>query len=152
MTQIDLIKQLREQTGAGVMDAKRALTDADGDLNQAEELLRERGIEAAAEKSDRAAAAGIIYSYVHGQGQVGVLLELNCETSFVAKTDAFQKLAHEIALQITSMEPADVDELLAQEYIRDTSKTIEELVKEVVAETRENIEVGKFCRFEVGGS
>lgn len=147
---IELIKQLRESTSAGVMDAKQALEDADGDIKKAEKLLRERGIQAAAKKSQRQAASGIIYSYIHSEGQVGVLLELNCETSFVAKTDAFQNLAHEVALQTASMNPEDIEELLEQDYIRDSGKTIEELVKEIIAETGENIEVGRFCRYEVG--
>lgn len=148
---IEKIKQLRESTSAGVMDAKKALEDADGDINQAEKLLRERGIEKAAKKAARAASFGIIYAYIHSESQVGVLLELNCETSFVAKTDAFQNLAHEIALQIASMDPQDVDELMGQDYIRNSKKTIEELVKEIIAETGENVEVGRFCRFEVDG-
>lgn len=132
------------------MDTRRALEDVGGDLGKATELLRERGIKAAAKKSERSTVSGIIYSYVHGQGQVGVLLELNCETSFVAKTSAFQSLAHEIALQIASMSPENVDELIDQDHIRDSKKTIQELIKGVIAETGENIGVGRFTRYEVG--
>lgn len=149
---IEEIKKLRELTGAGVMDAKQALNQARGDLQQATKILEEQGLQRAAQRSQRKASAGIIYSYIHNQDQVGVLLELNCETSFVAKTDVFRQLAHEVALQIASMNPKDVKELLAQDYIRDSKKTIEELVKEGIAKTGENIEISRFCRFEVGVS
>lgn len=147
---VDLIKQLREKTSAGVADIRQALEKASGDLGEAEELLRERGFEKAAKKGDRTTNAGLIESYIHGNGKVGVLVELLCETDFVARTSEFKHLAHEICLQVASMNPTDNKSLLKQEYIRDASKTIVDLIKETIAILGENIKVGRFSRFELG--
>ncbi len=132
------------------MDIKKALEEAGGDSERAKEMLHQAGLEKAAQKDNRPAAEGLIYSYIHGRGQIGVLLEINCETSFVSKTSELETLAHEIALQIASMGPRNVDELIKQEYIRDTSRTIRELIAEVIAKTGENITVKRFTRYEVG--
>jgi len=147
--EIEKIKQLRSLTGAGVMDAKRALQENNNVLDAAVAALKEKGLAQAEKRAERTAGSGIVYAYIHGDGQVGVLLELNCETSFVAKTDEFKKLAHELALQIASMTPNSVDDLLAQPYIRDTKITIEQMVKELAGKTGENVRVGKFTRYEV---
>lgn len=144
-----LIKELRDKTSAGVADCRVALEEAGGDLKRAEEILKKKGIEKAAKKGDRATGQGIVESYVHG-GRIGVLVELLCETDFVARTDEFKTLAHEIALQISSMNPKNSSELLKQEYIRDSSKTIDQLIKETIATLGENITLGKFTRIEVG--
>lgn len=147
---IELIKQLREQTGAGVMDAKHALEDAGGNLKEAKKILQQIGFEKAEKKASREASVGLIASYIHAGGNAGVLLELNCETDFVAKTDEFQALARELCLQVVSMNPRGAKELLEQEYIRDPKRKVGELVKEVVAKTGENIVVRRFMRYEMG--
>jgi elongation factor Ts len=105
-----LVKELRERTGAGFMDCKRALTDADGDLDKATALLREKGLAAAARKADREAREGLVSSYIHTGGRVGVLIEVNCETDFVARTDEFQKLVRDLAVQVAGLNPLYVDE------------------------------------------
>ena len=145
---LDSIKKLREKTSAGVTDIREALEETSGDLKKAEGILREKGFERANKKGDRATNAGLIESYVH-QGRVGVLVEVLCETDFVARTDEFKTLAHEIAMQIASMSPKDGSDLLKQEYIRDPSKTIADLIKETIAILGENISVGRFSRFEL---
>lgn len=143
------IKKLRELTSAGFADCKNALEESNGDLKKAEEILKEKGIAKALKKGDRETGSGLVESYVHG-GRIGVLVELLCETDFVARTDEFKTLAHEIALQISSMNPENTDELLKQEYIRDASKTIEDLIKEAIAKLGENIKIGKFERVSLG--
>ncbi len=105
----ELVKELRERTGAGFMDCKRALTDADGDLEKATVLLREKGLAAAAKKADRDAREGLVSSYIHTGGRVGVLIEVNCETDFVARTDEFQKLVRDLAVQVAGLDPQYVD-------------------------------------------
>ena len=144
---LDKIKELREKTGAGVMDAKRAWEEARGSMAKAEELIAQRGLTKAANKADREVKSGRVYAYIHSTGRVGAMLEVACETDFVAKTDDFGTLCKEIALQVASMNPADVSELLAQDYIRDGSKKIEDLVKALIAKTGENIKVVRFVRF-----
>lgn len=142
------IKTLREKTQAGFSDCKMALEEAGGDMKKAEEILKKKGFEKAAKKSDRETKAGLVEAYVHG-GRIGVLVSLLCETDFVARTDEFKHLAHEIALQVSSMNPKDVSALLKQEYIRDSSKTIEDLIKETIAKVGENIQIGEFKRSEI---
>lgn len=160
------IKRLREETGAGVMDCKKALDEADGDVEKAKAILKEKGIASAAKKSDRATSQGIIDSYIHAGGRIGVLVEVNCETDFVARTDDFKQLVHDIAMQIAGIPttlaiseedlPADAEGsaeetvLLKQAFIKDSSKTIEDLVKSTIASTGENIRIRRFTRFELG--
>jgi elongation factor Ts len=161
---MDNIKQLREETGAGIMDCKKAIEDAGGDLEKAKGLLRERGIARAEGRSGREASQGLVHSYVHS-GRVGALVEVNCETDFVARTDDFKNLVHEIAMQVASMNPAVVSSeelasddprdpkevaLLDQAYIRDNHKTIRDLVQETVAKTGENVRINRFVRYELG--
>ena len=146
---VNLIKTLREKTGAGIADCREVLEESKGDIKKAEELLKARGFEKAAKKGDRATNAGLIDSYVHN-GRVGSMVELMCETDFVARTDEFKELAHEISMQVASMNPKDVKVLEKQEYIRDHSKTIGDLVKEAIAKLGENITIGRFQRFELG--
>ncbi len=146
---VSLIKKLREQTGAGVADVRSALEEARGDLKKAEELLRKKGFEKAAKKEGRKTSQGLIESYIHANSRVGVLIELLCETDFVARTSEFKHLAHELCLQITSMNPRDNSSLLRQEYVRDPSKTVGDLIKETIAKLGENITVGRFSRFEL---
>lgn len=146
---LELLKKLREETKAGVSDCRQALEDAGGDFAKAKKLIAERSLAKADKKGDRETSQGLIESYVHG-GRVGVLVELRCETDFVARTDDFKKLAHEIALQVASMNPKDVKELLAGAYIRDAGMTIEALMKLTIAKVGENITVAKFTRIELG--
>ncbi len=146
---IDDLKKLREETGAGIADVRQALEEAEGDLEKARQVIKQKGLDKAASKSDREVSAGLVEVYSHG-GRVGVILEVLCETDFVAKTDDFKNLAHELALQIASMKPESVNELLAQDYIRDGSQTVDALIKSVVAKLGENIQVGRFERIGLG--
>ncbi len=143
------IKELREKTQAGFSDCKMALEEAKGDMKKAEEVLRKKGFEKAAKKSDRETGQGLVEAYVHQTGKVGVLVSLLCETDFVARTDEFKHLAHEVAMQVAAMNPKTVDDLLKQEYIRDGSRTINDLVTEAVAKLGENIKLKEFVRSEI---
>ena len=146
---IDKIKKIREETGAGIADCKEALKESKGDLEKAKEWLKQKGLDKAASKQTREVKAGTVEVYSHG-GRVGVLVELLCETDFVAKTEDFKNLAHELVLQIASMNPASVDDLLSQEYIRDNTMTVDQLIKSVVGKLGENIQVGRFERIALG--
>jgi len=148
---LDDIKKLRQKTGAGIADVRRALEESGGDFKKAERLLKSWGAEIASKKKDRATGQGLVETYIHSGGKVGAMVEVNCETDFVAKTDEFKNLAHEVAMQIAAMDPADVEELSKQEYIRDSSKTIDDLIKEIIAKVGENIVIRRFIRFELGG-
>ncbi len=147
---IDDLKKLREETSAGVADCRQALEDAEGNYEKAKKLLTERGLEKAAKKEGKETSQGIVASYVHATGKVGVLVELRCETDFVARTDEFKNLAHELTLQIAAMNPKDVKELLASPYIRDAGQTMEQLVKITIAKVGENITVARFTRMQLG--
>lgn len=143
------IQVLREKTGYGVMDVKRALDEAHGDMQQAEQLLAARGATVAMKKADREANAGRIEAYVHG-GKIGVLVEVNSETDFVAKNDDFAQFVHDIALQIASMAPSTIEELLEQPAIKEPSKTIQQLLHELVGKIGENLTIRRFVRYELG--
>lgn len=138
---MDQIKELREETGAGIMDVRKALTESDGDTKKAKAWLEAKGMKRAADKAERETEAGHVFSYVHFNGKVGALVKLACETDFVAKTEDFQNLGKEIAMQTASMKPENVEELLKQDYLRDPSKTIESMIKAVSGKTGENIRV-----------
>lgn len=142
------IQRLREATGAGVMDCKRALADARGDFDEAVKLINERGVVKAEKKATRATGAGFLESYIHN-GRIGVLLELRCETDFVARSEPFRSLAHELAMHIAAADPGDTAALLKQPYIRDEFMTVEALVKGVIAKVGENIRVERFVRYEL---
>jgi elongation factor Ts len=189
------VKELRERTGAGVVDCQKALAESGGDVEKAIVFLREKGLAAAAKRAGRTAAQGLVNAYIHGGGKIGVLIEVNCETDFVARTDEFQRLVKDIAMQVAATNPRYVrrDEvaeaererersiyraqtaqsgkpaavierivegklekfyseacLLEQPFIRDPAKTIEQLVKDAVARTGENIVVRRFARFQIG--
>ncbi len=147
---ISLLKKLRDQTGAGVADCRQALEEARGDFKKAAGILRARGIEKADKKKDRVAGQGLVVSYIHSGGKIGALVELACETDFVARTDDFQNLAREIAMQVAAMNPQDVEELQKEAYIRDNSQTIAQIVKVAIGKLGENIKVNRFVRFEIG--
>ena len=148
---VDQIKKLREKTGGGIMESRKALIEAKGDEKKAMDLLKKWGIEMSEKKKGRETKSGIIESYIHGEGKIGVLVEVRCETDFVARTDEFKNLAHELCLQISSMEPKDLKALLNQEYIREPKVKIEDLIKETIGKLGENINVFRFTRFELGG-
>lgn len=145
-----LVKKLREETGAGVMDVRRALLESDGDEKKAKELLKEKGEAAVAKRSERETSQGVIETYVHSGGKVGAMVFLACETDFVAKTDEFKTLAKELAMQVAAMNPTNVDELAEQDYIREPGKNVKQLIAEVVAKTGENIQVKRIARFSLG--
>ena len=142
------IQRLREITGAGVMECKKALADVRGNFDEALKLINERGLIKAEKKATRATGAGFLESYIHN-GRVGVLLELRCETDFVAHSDPFKELAKNLAMQIAAMNPESIEELLEQPFIKDESMTVENLIKGVVAKTGENIRIERFCRYEL---
>lgn len=149
MADINLIKQLREETQASIADCRKALDESAGDYKKAQDWLKKRGAEIAEKKADRETSQGVVEAYVHGNGKVGVIVALLCETDFVGRTDEFKKLAHEIAMQISAMNPKNVEELLKQEYIRDPKLTIEDLIKEAIGKVGENIKVREFSRIEL---
>ncbi len=152
MTEISAedVKSLREETGAGVMDVRRALVEAEGDRAKAKELLSARADNIVTKRAERETEQGVIETYVHGAGKVGAMVYLACETDFVAKTDEFKNLARELAMQVAAMNPTSVDELIAQDYIREPGKQVADLVKEVIAKTGENIRIMRIARFSLG--
>jgi len=140
------VKNLREQTGAGVMDAKRALEEAGGDLTKAIQIIQAKGLIRAEKRIERATSSGLIVSYIHND-RIGVLLDIRCETDFVARTDDFRGLAHNIAMHIAAMNPGNIETLFAEPFIKDQSISIENLVKGVIAKVGENIRIEKFCYY-----
>jgi elongation factor Ts len=160
----DRVRQLREETGAGVMDCKRALTEAAGDMEKAKDILKQQGLDRAEKKAGRLAAQGLVESYIHAGGRIGVLVELNCESDFVARTDDFRALAHDLAMQIAALAPRYVRQedvpagvevepnevLLNQPFIRDAGVTVQDLIRSSVAKLGENIQVRRFVRFALG--
>ena len=161
----DLVKNLRERTGAGVMECKRALEEAAGDIDRAEAVLKERGILMADKKSHRETSQGMVECYIHAGGRLGAMVEVNCETDFVARTDDFKKLARDLAMHVVASNPAFVSEedlpegaegepkelcLMLQPFVRDESRTVGDIIKEVIAKTGENIRVRRFARYELG--
>src|SRR3990172_7262019 len=161
----DDVKRLRELTGAGMLDCKKALDKSDGNFDKAVEILREQGHAAAAKRAERETAHGMVEAYMHHNKTLGAMVELNCETDFVARTDDFQSLARQIALQVAGANPLYISKdeipsgsedspkevcLLEQPFIQDESKTVEQLIKDAIAKTGENIRVKRFARFELG--
>lgn len=143
------IKNLREETGAGVLEVKQALENASGDVNKAREELMKKVSAKAAKKSERSANDGLVFSYIHAGGKIGSLVVVACETDFVAKTEDFQKLCKEVALQVCTADFATLEELLDSEYVRDAGKKIRNLVEEATAKIGEKIEIRKFVKFSV---
>jgi len=152
MTKIttEQIKKLRAKTKAGVMDCRQALEASDGDMKKAEKWLRKKGIESASKRAGRETKQGLIEVYTHNDGKIIGIVELLCETDFVARTNEFKQLAHELAMQVAAMNPKNVKEFLKQPWIRDEKKTINSLVKETIGKTGENIVVKRIARFELG--
>ena len=162
---VESIKILRDRTEAGIMNCKEALQKASGDIHLAEEILRKEGIAKAAKKSSRDTEQGIVGSYIHAGGKIGAIVEVNCETDFVARTEGFKELVHNLSMQVAAMSPLYVDEsdakfddsqdpeqvcLIKQSFIKDPSKNIETLIKESVGKLGENIRIRRFSRFALG--
>jgi elongation factor Ts len=171
-----LVKELREKTGAGIMECKRALDESGGNIDKAVEILREQGVAKAGKKAGREARQGLVATYIHAGGRIGGMVEVNCETDFVARTDDFKTLARDLAMQVVAMNPRYVSEaeissderaagvamhgseksflenevLLSQTFIKDSRRTMHELVQDAVAKMGENIVVRRAVRFEVG--
>ena len=150
MITADLVKQLREKTGAGMMDCKKVLTETNGDMEKASELLRERGIAKAAKKSSRIAAEGLVQAYVSDDKKVGAVIEVNAETDFVAKNEEFRTFVNDLVKQVAEKNPANVEELLAQKYL-DTDKTVQEVLTDKIATIGENMSIRRFVRYESEG-
>ena len=143
-----MVKELREMTQAGMMDCKKALMEAEGEMERAIEWLREKGLAAAAKKAGRIAAEGLVESFINEDATVGVIVEVNCETDFVAKTDNFKSFCQDVALHIAKANPADVDALLAQTFINNSAKTITDLVSDATVAIGEKIAIRRFVRYE----
>lgn len=161
---VTLIRDLREKTSAGVMECKQALQEAGGDLDRASEILRERGLAKAEKKLDRVASQGLVEAYVHSGGRIGAMVELNCESDFVAHTDEFKILAHDLALQVAAtgplyISPEEIPQgtkatpeevcLLAQPFIKDAGRRISDIIAEVSAKVGEKVVIGRFSRFQI---
>ena len=146
---INVIKQLRDETGAGIMDVKNALTAANGDIKLAKEELHKKGLARAEKRADREANEGIVYSYIHNGGKIGSMVMLTCETDFVAKTEDFSRIAKEIALQVSTDSYDNLEALLDSPYMRDESKKISDLIAELSAKTGEKVELKNFVRFAI---
>ncbi len=159
------IKELRDQSGAGVMDCRNAILEAKGDMEKALQILRQRNLFRAQKKAKRATTQGVIEAYIHSGGRIGAVVEVNCETDFVARTDEFKELAHYLAMQVAAMPPQFISKeevpegvniepqvacLLLQPYIKDTDKTVQDIITETIAKVGENIKVSRFARFEIG--
>jgi len=159
------VKELRDQSGAPIMECKNTLIETQGDMGRALQILKERGLLKAKEKAERATTEGVVEAYVHAGGRIGAMIEVNCETDFVARTDEFKELAHDLAMQVTAMAPqfisreevskgTDIEPqtacLLLQPYIKNPDKTVQEIIAETIAKVGENIKVSRFARFELG--
>ena len=163
---VDQIKALREQTGAGVMDCRKALEDAEGDFTKAAELIRQKGMIRAERKAGQETAEGVVEAYIHSGSRIGAMVEVNCQTDFVARTSEFKELAHDLAMQVAAMAPEFIDRsempqddgrnpeqvcLLQQPFIKDPSRVIQDLITDVMARVSENIRVRRFSYFALGG-
>ena len=149
MSTLQDVTELREQTGMGMMDIKKALDESGGNRAKALELLKERGAQIMSKKADRTAGEGLIEVYVHG-GKIGVMLEVNCETDFVARSETFKEFAHDLALQISSMKPASVEELLEQPFIKDSKLSIADYLRDTTSKMGEKIVIARFDRWVLG--
>ena len=156
------VKEVREKTGAGIMAAKKALEDSNGDVGKAEEVLKEQGLSNAMKKSGRETSEGVIQSYIHAGNKIGAMVELKCETDFVARTEEFIELTKDLAMQVAAMSPnyiysedegaenaSDEEILISQSFIKDPSLTIEDMVKSMISKVGENIKVSKIIKFDL---
>jgi elongation factor Ts len=146
---VEQIRELRNKTGLGINDVKSALEASDGNEEKAIAWLKEKGLSTVAKKADRSTSQGLIDAYVHS-GRIGALVEVSCETDFVARNDDFKTFVHDIALQVASMNPENVDELLKQEFFKDSSLTIQDYLNQTISKIGENIKISRFARLELG--
>ena len=161
----EMVKELRVQSGAGIMECRNTLLEVEGDVAKALQILKEKGLLKAEKKAERATPQGLIEAYIHTGGRIGAMVEVNCETDFVARTDEFKELAHSLAMQVAALSPqfivkeevpegADIEPqsacLLLQPYIKDSGKTVRDIIVETIAKVGENIKVSRFARFELG--
>ncbi len=161
----EMVKELRVQSGAGIMECRNTLLEVEGDVAKALQILKEKGLLKAEKKAERATPQGLIEAYIHTGGRIGAMVEVNCETDFVARTDEFKELAHSLAMQVAALSPqfivkeevpegADIEPqsacLLLQPYIKDPGKTVRDIIVETIAKVGENIKVSRFARFELG--
>ena len=159
------VKKLRDQSGAAIMQCRNALVEAQGDTEKALEILKQQSISLAEKKQNRAATQGLVAAYVHAGGRIGAMVEVNCESDFVARTDEFKELAHHLAMQVAAMDPQFISNeevpeganiepqiacLLLQPYIKDTERTVRDIIVETIAKVGENIKVSRFARFALG--
>ncbi len=149
MITAEKIKEFRQKTGFSIMECKTALEEAQGNEAEAMKILEKKGAEKAVKKSAREVKQGLIEAYIHNNGKVGVILELNCETDFVARNAEFKELAHDLAMQIAAVNPKDSEELLSQPFIKDEQKTIQNLISDFVGKIGENVKIGNFVRMEI---
>ena len=162
----DRIKELRDQSGAGIMDCRNALIEAEGVMEKALQIVKQQSLFQVQKREMRSATQGIIEAYIHVGGRIGAMVEVNCETDFVARTDEFKELAHHLAMQVAAQEPkfiskeeapegADIEPevacLLLQPYIKNTNMTVQDIITETIAKVKENIKVSRFTRFELRG-
>ena len=162
---VEMVKELRDQSGAGIMQCRKALIEAKGDIVAALQILKQQSLILAEKKAKRSAVQGLIEAYVHAGGRIGAMVEVNCETDFVARTDEFKELAHHLAMQVAAMTPrfisreevaegSDIEPqtacLLLQPYIKNPDRTVQEIIAETIAKVGENIKVSRFARFELG--
>jgi len=145
----ETVKQLREKTGASMMDCKRALKEANGDTIKAMEILKQKDKLTAMKKLERTANQGLIEAYIHANGKIGVLLEMKCETDFVAKNSEFKELVHEIAMHIAGMDSKDSESLLSEPFVKNPSIIIKDLIEAKIGKLGENIKIGRFIRYEL---
>jgi elongation factor Ts len=163
---LEAVKELRERTGLGILECKQALEETNGDVEKAAALLREKGIAVAGGRAQRETLQGVVDAYIHSNGRLGALVELNCETDFVARTEEFKNLAHELAIHIAASQPqyvsaeeipADAEgdpaelSILQQPFVKDPGRTVQEVINDAIAKTGENIRVRRFVRFALGG-
>jgi len=146
---IELVKKIRMETGLGIMEIKSAVEEVNGDEVKAKQILKEKGFKKAESKAERETHQGRVATYTHSTGKIGVMVELLCETDFVAKHEDFLALTKDLCLQIAAMNPKTIEDLLKQEFIKDGSKTIEEMIKTLVAKFGENMKLTRFARFEI---
>lgn len=149
MIKADKVKKLREKTGVSMMECKKALEESKGNEKRAMDILRQQGKAIALKKSERETKQGIIESYIHSNGKIGVLVELNCETDFVARNEEFKKLAHELAMHVTGMDSKDEKSLLEEPFVKNPEITVKDFIDEKIAKLGENIKVGRFIRYEL---
>lgn len=146
---IELVKKIRNETGLGIMEIKAALEETDGDEKKAKEILKEKGFKKAESKTERETCQGRVATYTHSTGKIGVIVELLCETDFVAKHEDFIDLTKDLCLQVAAMNPETVEDLLKQEFIKDPSQKIEDMIKSLVVKFGENMKLTRFARFEI---